>query len=775
MPIKTLKSLFEWTKKPVAHRALKTLSVLGKCLLTIVLVAIITGSIVGCVMVVYVVTSFDVENSIPDLHQINANETSIVMTQNEKSGEWQEFLRLEGTNHIWVDIEEIPLAMQNAVIAIEDERFREHYGVDWKRTVSAFANLVLRFSSTEYGGSTLTQQLVKVLTGDNSHDVTRKMTEIFRAIEMEKNYTKEEILEAYLNMMPLTGDIQGVAVGANHYFGKEISELSIAECAVIASITQNPSYYHPYYHPENLRDRQQVVLFKMHELGFITDDEYVQALGEELVFSSSLALGTIQDYYTDMVVESVINDLMSSYGYGYAQAQAMVYYGGLTIYSYEQPSIQKSVEKLYADESIYPDSLRGDEEDPRVAFFALDYDGKVIATVGDRGEKTGNRVQNIATMSARQPGSSIKPLSVYALAVDMNLINYSSLLRDAPVMTSNGEPWPPNYGQRPGDRGYRTVQYALEVSLNTIPARILHDDLGVVPSYQFLTNTLGLTTLDPANDVDYSPLALGGMTNGTHLSELTAGYQIFGNGGVYNGFYCYDKVTQKGETILQSEPKGIRAIEEDSSYVMNRLLQQVVRGSQGTLRVVGSSWPRMEVFAKTGTTDDNNDVLAIGGTPYYIGGCWFGYRYNQEMTYEQAQAVKQLWNKGMLAIHSGLSAKSFEPSDETVECEYCTSTGLLARKGCPSTKTGVYRKSNVPGLCSSHGGAALAPETNTTKPPKQTTAPTTTTTGGNSWQTNSDPSSDPTTTSPSTTSPAEPSTTESSGATTDNFFQPPEE
>ena len=691
-----------WYTHPAFTISMKVLGVVLKCLLTILLVGVITGCMTVSALAIYVATGFDLAGQVPDLSSINADTTSVIKVYNEETSSWEDFLHLEGANHKWVDLEEIPLNMQYAMVSIEDERFYDHYGVDWKRTVSAFANLVFKFRDTEFGGSTLTQQLIKNLTGENDHSVTRKVMEILRAIEMEKTCSKEEILEAYLNILPLSSNIRGVAVGANHYFGKEISELTLAECAAIASVTQNPSLYDPYLHPENLRDRQQTVLFKMYDVGFITEEEYKQALGEELVFKSSLKQVAVQDYYTDMVIDEVIADLQEVYGYSYTQAETMVYYGGLTIYSWEKPAIQQKLEALYADESIYPASLEGDDEDPRVAFFATDYQGRVIATIGDRGEKTGNRVTNISTMSRRQPGSTVKPIAVYAQAMEMNLIHYSSTVRDAPTQIVNGQLWPPNYGVSPADRGNVLVNYALRQSLNTVPVKLLAD-IGLQRSYNFLSDMLGIQSY-VEEDINFSALALGGSTYGMCISELTAAYQVFGNGGVYNGYYCYDRVENlKGDILLDSSPLGIQALSQDTSYIMNRMLQEVIRLYGGTLYVTRDSWPEMEIFAKTGTTDANNDVLAVGGTPYYVGTCWFGYRYNQEMTYEQAQAVKQLWNKGMLALHEGLEPKKFPVWGTVEEHAYCIESGYLASPKCESTRVGVYKPGHVPGICAACG------------------------------------------------------------------------
>ena len=716
-----------WYQKKGVVITWRVLGFLCKSLFTILLVFIITGCLVGCALMVYVSTAVDVSSDIPELTTSSTASTSIVMTYNENSQAWEEFMRLEGANHIWVDLEDIPLHLQEAVIAIEDERFLQHDGVDWKRTVSAFANMIFKFSSTEYGASTLTQQLIKQLTGDDDHTVMRKVTEILKAIELERQYSKDEIIEAYLNVLPLTGSIKGVGVGANYYFGVDVQDLSIAQCAVIASITQNPSYYNPYTHPENVRDRQQLVLAKMYELEFITKDEYEQALGEELIYNSSINYVSVQDYYTDMVVESVINDLQTTYGYGYNQAENMVYYGGLTIYSWEDPALQNKLEKLYADESIYPDPIPGDEEDPRFAFFATDYNGKVLVTIGDRGEKTSDRVTNISTMSMRQPGSSIKPISVYDLGIEYNLFTYSSRVADAPCITlANGRMWPPNYGYSTAfDNGYTLLYLGLQKSLNTIAVQVL-SQVTLDRSYDYITNVLGISTY-VEDDINFSSLALGGATYGMYLSELTSAYQIFGDGGVYNGFYCYDHVTnQAGETILQTAPKGVQAISPDTATVMNRMMQLVIRGGAGTLYKISGSWPAsMEIFGKTGTTDANNDVLAVGGTPYFVGGAWFGYRYNNAMTYTQAQAVKQLWNRGMLAINEGNENASFPNWGDTVQLAFCTESGNLAGASCKSRGVGVYRPSNTPPVCTTCGGSS-APTT-TTHPGLRTNVTITTT------------------------------------------------
>ncbi len=722
-------------KKTAVRHTLKAVSAVFKCLMTILLIGVITATMVGCVMVVYVMINFKDNDGIPtELGQMSMKATTTVEVQNDK-GEWEVFQQLKGTNSIWVDGDEIPQCMKDAVVAIEDERFYDHYGVDWKRTISAFANLIFHFSSTEYGGSTITQQLIKITTQDDDHSIERKITEILRAIEMEKNYyTKPEILEAYLNNLPLTGDIVGVGAGAQYYFGKDVRDLSIAEAAVIASITQNPSKYNPYTRPENIRARQRLVLQKMYELEFITEEEYKQARGEELHFKNGLKHAAVEDYYMDLLVEDVIADLMDVKGYTYRMAQNMVYHGGLTIRSAEKPAQQKAVEEIYANEKNFPKSIAKDKEDPQAAIFIMDYSGRVVATVGGRGEKTADRVLNRSTQSKRQPGSSMKPVSVYGPGIFYNVIHYSSLERDAWLKEVNGKKWPVNYRKKAADNGNVLLNYAVQESLNTVAVRVV-EKLTPQKAFDFATNTLHLSTLVKSrstdrgivSDIDLAPMGLGGLTDGVYARDMAAAYAVYGGGGQYNKPYTYYEVSRAAsggekEILLQKGPQNIQTIDEGTAYVMNRILQQVITKGTG-YNGVGNQWKGWEVFGKTGTTSDDKDVYFCGGTAYYVGASWFGYDYNKSLNSSQTLYAKKLWSQAMKALHKGLEPKSFDKKGNTQELQYCTQTGLIATAGCPKA-TGVYKSDNIPGTCNVHGGGSPAanPPAGTTQAGATTTS-----------------------------------------------------
>lgn len=700
-----------------------------RILLAAVLVGVITVSIVGCVLVVYITGSFDAEEYIPILGEMSMDNRSVIYVQNDK-GKFEPYHNLLGGTSVWTDLEDIPLDMQHAVIAIEDERFLSHEGVDWKRTVGAMVNLVanrvFNLGSTEYGGSTITQQLIKVTTQNKDHSIKRKINEILAASEMEAGYyTKEEILEGYLNNVPLTGDLVGVGIGARSYFGKELQDLTLAECAVLASITNNPSVYDPYSHPENVRQRQQLVLAKMYECEFITEDEYVNAINQELVFKSSAVRQSVQDYYVDLVVEDVIADLMEEYGYTQTYANNLVYYGGLNIYSAEDPEQQAKVEAIYKDEDNFPEARDGDEEEPQTCFFAMDYTGRVVATIGGRGEKTANRVLNRSTQSVRSPGSSIKPISSYGPAIIENRVHYSSMLRDAPITLPNGKKWPHNYeaGSTP-DRGNVLLGVALQKSLNTTAARLVQN-LTPQRSYDYATNIFRLTTLVESKavggqlftDIDLSPMALGAFSDGVTAREMTAAYCIFGNAGYYCEPYTYYKVTRgqlDDETVLlEGGPHTSPSMDPQSAYVMVSLMRRVVE--EGTAwNGVGENWKGWEVFGKTGTSESEKDVYFSGGTAYYCASSWFGYDNNDILSKYQTGYAKSLWNKAMKVLHEDLQIKDFEMPEGVEKLKYCTETGQLATDKCKKTDTGYYKSDFKPDECEKHSGA----DTSTTKKDK---------------------------------------------------------
>ncbi|MBQ8648931.1 MAG: PBP1A family penicillin-binding protein [Clostridia bacterium] len=690
-----------------------------KTVLTVCLICLITGSIVVGSFLLYAFTMVDGSMDV-NLNDLSLNFTTTIYVDSG-DGNYTEYQRLHGEfNRIWVAYDKvaiekgdtsyqgIPQNLVNAFVAIEDKRFFEHDGVDWKRTVAAFINEFVPIYSSRQGGSTITQQLVKNLTGDNSQKPSRKVREIMRARELESKYSKDTIIECYLNTIPLGHGTYGVEVAANYYFGKSVNELNLAECACIAAITKAPSNYAPDDNPEANETRRNNVLYEMLDQGYITEEEYNTAKETELnVIASKEALNEteINSYFVDALIDQVIEDLADKYGYDYEHASDSFYSAGYKIYATLDPNIQSSLEKVFNDTAYAVEGKDG--QTLQGSMTVMDYNGNVKGLVGGIGEKTENRGFNRATDAVRQPGSTMKPIAAYAPAIENDLIHYSSIVNDTKKYYKDWAPvnW---YG---GYWGNITVQYALERSVNTIPVYLV-EDLGTQTSYDFLTQKLGISTLT-AEDVNLSPLGMGGTNGGLTTIESAAAYAVFGNGGLYYEPTLYTEVkNQKGDTILSKKSEPKMAISEDTATVMNHLLQQVVYGSEGTGKAAASYIPSMKIYAKTGTSNDQNDLWFVGGTPYYVASCWCGYDTQQPIPSKNSGIALKMWGNAMSQIHSGLKAKEFENSSYAVEKYYCTSSGKLATDACPNKALGWYKKSNLPDVCDTHPGEVYNPEKN---------------------------------------------------------------
>ena len=512
-----------------------------KILLGIIIVIAVVGIICSSVLFVYgySIVHGDVVFNLDD-EASSQNQTSFIYGYDDNN-EPVEITRLHGEeNRIWLDIDDMTPYLSKAFIATEDERFEKHHGVDWIRTIG----VMVKPTNSGQGGSTITQQLIKNLTDENDVTFVRKFNEILSALNLEKHYSKDQIMEAYLNTIYLSHGCYGVKTAAETYFGKDVKDLNIAECATLAGITQFPTKYDPLLNPENNKKKQEYILGKMKSNNFITEEEYEEAMNYKLVFTNSPDYqgsqvsdsgddtddsSSINSYYTDYVIDEVIEDLQNA-GYSAKKARSMIYGGGLKIYSAVDFTVQNAIEDVYENYRKMPD------ETVQGACVIMDYKGRVLGMVGGTGKKEANRTLNRAWQSTRQPGSTIKPLSVYGPALEKSLqdddvdIYWSTPTKDAPLMNIDGKPWPTNEGGTYSNRTV-TVQYGLANSLNTISARTL-DKIGTTYSYDFFKNKFHISTLTP-QDCDLAPMATGALTYGVTVLEMTAAYQAFGNGGYY--------------------------------------------------------------------------------------------------------------------------------------------------------------------------------------------------------------------------------------------------
>lgn len=716
-------------KKKKRNPVIRVLKVFGATVLSLFLILVITGSIVTTALTIYIMKFAEDDDYELSIDDIKLGYTTMIYAY-ENNGSEVEVKRLYDTaNRIWVDIENIPQHVQDAFICAEDERFDTHQGVDWKRTFLAFGNMFLHYYSSDQGGSTITQQLIKNVTGDDAREgsdgISRKVREIFRAIQLEKNYTKPEILEAYLNYIGLNnGQVCGVQAASAYYFNKDVSELTIAQAAVLAALPKNPVMLDPFYYPEENRARQLYVLKKMYDNGAIDYEEYQNAVNEEIVLyyddensilnnqeaedKSERIAKLSESYYIDAVIDQVTADLAEKYDITLKEAETKLKNSGYRIYSNVDIDLQQKIESKYTDFSLV--SGYNLDEYPQSAFVAMDYKGTVKAIVGGIGEKA-TRGFNRATMAKRPPGSTIKPVSAYAPALEMNLITWSTMIKDSKLMNvvQNGQskPWPYNYS-RSFSNSNVPVYMALQKSLNTIPAKII-DQLGVQTSFDFMTQTLGYSTLVDSrkndagiylSDIDYAPLTLGALTDGVILMEHCAAYAVFGNGGTYFPPKTYSKVINSlGEVILEQPAEGTYAISPETSWVMNRMMKTVVDGSYGTGRKAKLS--TVELAAKTGTSDEHSDYLFMGLTPDYVTAMWMGYDTPQSMqnkTYDSST----VWKKVFGETADAAETKEFTKNENVVEAYFCTSSGQLAKSSCPGTSLGYYKPDNVPGYCKYH-------------------------------------------------------------------------
>lgn len=613
---------------------------------------------------------FSSNQIVDSIRNMEINMTSVIYVQNEK-GDWEEYQRLHGAeNRIWVGIDKVPQYLKDAFISIEDERFETHSGVDWKRTAAAVGNKLLKFDSSEFGGSTITQQLIKNVTNDKGRNAMRKFREIVRALLIERKLNKTEILEAYLNTISLGNGICGVQVASNYYFNKDVSELTLTECAALAAITKNPTEYNPVRGAEANTQRRRTVLDKMLELEKISYEEYDKAYNTPLVLDDSKEDDLeieINSYFVDALIDQVIDDLAEKYNLSTSLASTMFYNGGFKIYATVNPKIQSKMEEVYSDiDTYFPQTVKkenGDKVHVQSAMTVMDYSGHIVGIVGGAGEKTTNRGLNRATDSPRQPGSTMKPIGVYALAIEKDIVNYTSSVLDKPIKNyySDGKSGPKEwYGYY---KGTVRLNYAIRKSMNTIPVRLLQE-IGIDASYDFLVNKLHCKHLVEA-DKNLAALALGGTNYGLTTTESAAAYAIFGNQGVYHKPTTYYKIERpNGEIVLKYDDTGEQAISPASATVMNHLLQEVVYGSEGTGRGI-AGYNSMKAYAKTGTSSESNDLWMVAGSPYYVGSVWYGFDLKSKVN--NGGAAAKIWKDVMRDVHKGLEKKEFEDSEDVVK------------------------------------------------------------------------------------------------------------
>ncbi len=633
-----------------------------------------------------------------DLSMVDSslNYTSVVYAL--KDGEYVEAETLHSSeNRKWADIEDIPDYLRWAFIAIEDERFYEHSGVDVKRTMAAVVNFFNPSSSSTFGGSTITQQVIKNLTGDDEQTVTRKVQEIRRAWYLEREYTKDQILEVYLNTIYLSQGCYGVQTAAEVYFGKTLDELTLLECASIASITKYPSLYDPKLNPDKNDERARLVIGKMLELGKITQEEAEQVEEEKIVlFKGEMKAdegAAVNSYFVDQVIMDALDALVKEKGYSESYAYSLLYSGGIQIYSTMDLDVQNAIDKVYKDRSNFPNITSKYGEKPQSAMVVIDNEsGAIVGLAGGIGQKTTALGLNRATMSYLQPGSCMKPIGTYAPAIEYEIeiggvrVSPGLMVQDKGVrQRANGNWWPKNYNGA-GTEKYMTVQQAVSRSTNTVAVRV-NNALGAHTAFSFLQNNLGVTTLvsGSGNDENDQAMALGGLTKGISVKEIAAAYAAFPNEGTYIKPYTFTKICdQNGRVILENHTENNTAMSKNTAAIMNQMLQQAATSGTGSVANFGGT----AIAGKTGTTDDDKDRWFVGYTKYYTAGVWFGYDKPATVHYGGNNPAAMTWKKVMSKLHSNLKYKSFNSPSGLSSNTCCIISGKLATEHCSTAEEG---------------------------------------------------------------------------------------
>lgn len=675
---------------------------LCKFLLTAFTICFVALFIAGISLSIYIFTLASEPTGI-DLKAKSLNQTSFIYIKDDKTGEFKEYQTLYSTeNRIWVDNQDIPQAMKDAVVAIEDKRFYEHSGVDWARTLSAVVNLAT--GEDTYGGSTITQQLIKNITDDNEVSINRKLREICKALKLEDEYTKDQILEAYLNVVNFGNNCQGVESAAQLYFDKSIKDCSIAECAAIAGITQNPSLWNPLVYPDNNKRRREIVINEMYDQGKITKSEYDNAMKESANMTFVGFKNTkeddddddyVQNWYIDQVFYDLREDLALYYNISEEAASEKLYTEGLKIYCAMDEKMQSYMEE--AAQSID----KSYDYDLQIGSVLMGFDGRVIATVGSSKKKTRALEWDRATHSKLQPGSSIKPVIVYPYAIDNKLLYYSSVVKDEPINNwrdQNGQLVSGPNNAYYGYKGDMLLPDAIEWSSNATAVQTMNLIGGPSVAYEQAVAKMGFKSLSEQDTQNTGALSMGGMNGGVSVREMAAAYNYLGNGGLYYEPYTYYYVTDSEDNIIIDNREAIpkQAYSAETASIMNRLLSYNVTNSAHTNAQYAriSGW---DIIGKTGTTDEDKDSWFCGLSPYASMATWCGF--DKPASISNTSTSARFFSNVMGKYLEDKEQKEYNISPNLVEAQYNPYNGLIVTTNSPVGKyIGYYTEDNMPAM-----------------------------------------------------------------------------
>ena len=610
-----------------------------------------------------------------------------------------------------VKSDEIPDNLKKAFVAIEDERFYEHKGIDIKRIAGVIASNIkgkLSGSNTVQGASTITQQLIKnaVLTNEVSYE--RKIKEMYLALELEKHLSKDEILTTYLNTIPMGGYQYGVSAAAQRFFSKNVSDLNLIECAYLGGLTQAPTSYDGLSeinkeNPSRYLNRTKSVLFKMHQLGYISSEQYNNAINEidtnGIKFKPNNKLSkTNFEWFTRPTITQVKQDLMNKYKYTQDEVDKLIANGGLKIYTSMDRNLQNNVQKVLDDPNNYKAITNNPNEKNEDDVYKLqasatiiDYKtGHVKALVGGRGEQPAMS-HNRAYYDLKSIGSATKPLTVYGPAIDLGLGGAGSVVNDSPL--TNKELSSTGYKDQPKNeynsyRGPLTFREAIKISSNLAAIKVANE-VGVSNSIAY-GEKLGLVYGPHSRGI--STTALGQFQNdpnnpdGGNTYTLASAFGVFGNNGVKTNAKLYTKVLDSHGNVLldTSTPEEIKIFSPQTSYIVYDMLKDQVESGSAKPAKFGN----IPVAGKTGTTTGDKDYLFAGLTPYYSAAIWIGYDKPREMRTSSGIVTSPIFGKIMGLAHKGLQYKEVEQPSGISKIAVCMDSGLKPTSLCTQDPRG---------------------------------------------------------------------------------------
>ncbi len=619
-----------------------------------------------------------------------------------------------GLKKLYCSLDEVSPYLKWGFIAVEDRRFYEHSGVDIKRTAYAALNYLFR-GERRFGGSTVTQQVVKNISGDSLPTLGRKLNEIIRAVHIEKNYTKDEILGVYLNVIPMGENMYGVAIASRRYFGKEPGELTPKMAATLIGITNAPTAYNPYQNPEKCLEKRNSVLKIMAREGVITEEECARALSEPLgVLPKEEGVDIYDSWFVETVIDEASALLSKKLSVSRSAAERILLGGGYKIYTTVDISVQNALESYFENKNNFPPEIESGLGYAMVV--TKNESGDLAAIVGGVGKKTENRILNRATVN-HTPGSAIKPIALYAPLIDEGKINWATVIDDVPSSFSEkGEPYPKNSPNIYG--GLTTVKEGLVLSKNTL-AVSLAELRGVKEVYRTLKEDYGITSLverektkdgRTLTDLAIAPMALGQLTYGMPLSKLTEAYSVFAGEGVHKKMRSFLEIRDSdGGVVLKNESEERRLMRDTTARIVTKMLEEAVR--VGTAKQI-SLKNHIPTAGKTGTSSASRDKLFVGFTPYYTAGIWCGYDRGAGSAEGLSVSHLEIWDEVMTEIHNEIigqgNIRSF--SDEgLIRRPYCKDSGRLYTEGClfdprgTRLEYGYFTPDNAPNeVCKTH-------------------------------------------------------------------------